>query len=288
MIVSLSRTSSRDRASAYLQDVGLGVEILEGELHEEEDELQKKSSLGKAYEEKVAAVVVGLRGGQRAKRSRSKPGSRTISLSSFSFFLDFLTSSATFGIDFIVPAGAGTETDRPRRGHVVLCRCAGKIILSPPASHPSRAGEFRTPKIFPADLLRQQLHLCLFVSFLPTPTAFAFSTKSMASTAPRKPRKKNPFDVDYGSEVAGKYKWTQTENEVTVTVFLPPGTKAKEVAATIHSAKLTVGVKGQPPIVDGAFTKTCSADDSYWQLDNGNCEVTLVKAEKKVWWTRYG
>lgn len=103
----------------------------------------------------------------------------------------------------------------------------------------------------------------------------------------RKPKKKNPFDVDYGSEVAGKYKWIQTENEVTVTVFLPEGTKAKDIACVIHSNKVTAGVKGQPPIIDGAISKACAADDSYWQFESGNCEITLVKSEKKVWWDRY-
>lgn len=108
-----------------------------------------------------------------------------------------------------------------------------------------------------------------------------------ASNKQRKPKKKNPFDVDYGSEVAGKYRWTQTENEVTITVPLPAGTGAKQVACVIHSTKVTAGVKGQPPIIDGNLSKPCGADDSYWQLENGNCEITLVKSEKKVWWDRY-
>ena len=114
----------------------------------------------------------------------------------------------------------------------------------------------------------------------------AAAPAAASAKGPKRPKKKNPFDVDYGSEVAGKYKWTQTENEVTVTVPLPAGTTAKQVACTIHSNKLTAGVKGQPPIIDGALSKVCTADDSYWQMDNGNCEITLVKAEKKVWWDR--
>ncbi len=71
----------------------------------------------------------------------------------------------------------------------------------------------------------------------------------MAQTQKKiRPKKKNPFDIEYGSET-DRYKWTQNENEVTVTVPIPAGTKSKDIAVEIHSHTLACGLKGKPPII---------------------------------------
>lgn len=78
----------------------------------------------------------------------------------------------------------------------------------------------------------------------------------MAAPAKKnRPKKKNPFDIEYGSETE-KYKWTQTPTEVNITVPVPKGTKGKEVNVEMHTQSLAVGLKGKPFIfsVCGLFS----------------------------------
>lgn len=70
-----------------------------------------------------------------------------------------------------------------------------------------------------------------------------------AAAKKQRPKKKNPFDLEYGSEVPDHYKWTQTETEVVITVLTPPGTKAKDVHYVLHNKSLECGVKGKPPLI---------------------------------------
>lgn len=57
------------------------------------------------------------------------------------------------------------------------------------------------------------------------------------------PNKGNGLDLE-------KYSWTQTLQEVSVTVPVPPGTKSRFIACDIKKNHLKVGLKGQPPIID--------------------------------------
>jgi len=46
------------------------------------------------------------------------------------------------------------------------------------------------------------------------------------------------------------YKWSQTLGEVSVTVEIPVGTKAKDLDVVIAKTRLKAGLKGQPPIIE--------------------------------------
>ena len=46
------------------------------------------------------------------------------------------------------------------------------------------------------------------------------------------------------------YSWTQTLQEVSVSVPVPAGTKAKMMDVVIKKDHIKVGLKGQPPIID--------------------------------------
>jgi len=48
----------------------------------------------------------------------------------------------------------------------------------------------------------------------------------------------------------GRYAWTQTLHEVTVTVPVPAGTKGKMLDVVMDKQKLRVGLKGQAPILE--------------------------------------
>jgi CS domain len=51
-----------------------------------------------------------------------------------------------------------------------------------------------------------------------------------------------------------QYSWVQTLGDLTVSVPVPPGTKGKLCDVRITKNHLTVGLKGQSPIIDGELT----------------------------------
>lgn len=82
-----------------------------------------------------------------------------------------------------------------------------------------------------------------------------------------------------------KYKWTQTLQELNVTFTLPIGTKAKMLDIDIRNTKLKVGIKGQPPIVDGDFHKSIICDDSFWTIEDSKYLVLSIQKQNKMeWW----
>merc|ERR1712060_781144 len=73
-------------------------------------------------------------------------------------------------------------------------------------------------------------------------------------------RKQQPNAGNGGD--AENYTWTQTLQETEVRVAVPPGTIAKTLNVDFKKRKLVVGVKGQPPIIDGELFGVCCADTS--------------------------
>ncbi|GFR52746.1 hypothetical protein Agub_g15357 [Astrephomene gubernaculifera] len=81
-----------------------------------------------------------------------------------------------------------------------------------------------------------------------------------------------------------RYSWGQTLSEVTVSIPVPPGTKGRMLDVSISRNRLRVGLKGQPPILEGEFPEPVKPDDSMWALVDSCVEVTLAKAEGLHWW----
>mmetsp|Transcript_2287 Transcript_2287/g.3073 ORF Transcript_2287/g.3073 Transcript_2287/m.3073 type:complete len:332 (+) Transcript_2287:149-1144(+) len=85
--------------------------------------------------------------------------------------------------------------------------------------------------------------------------------------------------------ITDKYVWTQTLSELNVTVPVPEGTKSRQILVDIKKKKLTVGLKGQPPIVEGELHKAIKLDDSFWTLeDNKEVAINLQKENGMEWW----
>lgn len=81
------------------------------------------------------------------------------------------------------------------------------------------------------------------------------------------------------------YVWTQSLSELNVVVAVPPGTKTKMVSVEIKNKRLKVGLKGEPPMVDGELHKRIIVDDSFWTLeDNKEIAINLQKDNKMEWW----
>ncbi|KAL2610545.1 hypothetical protein R1flu_029118 [Riccia fluitans] len=111
------------------------------------------------------------------------------------------------------------------------------------------------------------------------------------------PSSAEPMDEDEDSKSKGivpntgngadleKYTWTQTLAEVTVHIPLPPGTKSRAVACEIKKKHLKVGLKGQPPVLEGELFNPITVDDSLWSIEDGKTlAVLLTKSNQMEWW----
>ena len=57
------------------------------------------------------------------------------------------------------------------------------------------------------------------------------------------------------------------------------------VSVDISNKRLKVGLKRQPPIIDGELHKRVIVEDSFWTLeDNREISITLQKDNKMEWW----
>jgi len=98
---------------------------------------------------------------------------------------------------------------------------------------------------------------------------------------------KGPPPVGNGGTVEGKYIWTQTLSEVTVSIPLPEKTRGRDLDVTIGKNKLKVGLKSQAPIfiIDAPLTKTIIMDDSFWTVEDENrLVINLQKLSDMEWW----
>ncbi|KAL4616499.1 hypothetical protein ACB092_07G203200 [Castanea dentata] len=71
------------------------------------------------------------------------------------------------------------------------------------------------------------------------------------------------------------YSWTQTLEEVTLNVPVP--TVSSSVVCEIKKNHLKVGLKGQPPIIDGELFRPVKPDDCYWSIEDQKVEPESSK-----------
>ncbi|KAJ1522866.1 hypothetical protein ONE63_002011 [Megalurothrips usitatus] len=85
------------------------------------------------------------------------------------------------------------------------------------------------------------------------------------------------------------YRWTQTlsEIELRVPVAAPFAIRSRDVLVNIQKRHLTVGLKGQTPIIDGDLPHEVKLEESTWLLeDNATVIVNMEKVNKMEWWCR--
>jgi HSP20 family molecular chaperone IbpA len=73
------------------------------------------------------------------------------------------------------------------------------------------------------------------------------------------------------------YSWKQTLQDVDVTVSVPRNLRSRDLHVKFSRTHLTVGIKGQDPIVDGELSKAVKVDDSTWLLDAGQICIHFEK-----------
>ncbi|KAL6500948.1 hypothetical protein OROHE_025145 [Orobanche hederae] len=94
----------------------------------------------------------------------------------------------------------------------------------------------------------------------------------------RAPNKLNGLDLD-------NYSWGQSLQEVNINVPVPPGTKSRSITCEIKKNHLRVGLKGQPPIIDGDLFQPIKVDDCFWSLeDQKSISILLTKHNQMEWW----
>lgn len=84
------------------------------------------------------------------------------------------------------------------------------------------------------------------------------------------------------------YTWEQTLEDVTVTVPVKAGLTAKMINCKIGKTHLLVGIKGEPPIIDGDLSEPVKASDSMWVIEDSktgrDIVISLVKKTGMHWW----
>ncbi|KAH7652512.1 Nuclear distribution protein NUDC protein [Dioscorea alata] len=81
------------------------------------------------------------------------------------------------------------------------------------------------------------------------------------------------------------YSWTQTLQEVSVSVPIPPGTKSRFVTCEIKKNHLKAGLKGNPHIIDGELYQAVKPDDCFWSIeDEKSLSILLTKHNQMEWW----
>ncbi|KAI8526607.1 hypothetical protein RHMOL_Rhmol12G0009300 [Rhododendron molle] len=94
----------------------------------------------------------------------------------------------------------------------------------------------------------------------------------------RAPNKGNGLDMD-------TYSWGQSLQEVTINVAVPAGTKSRFVVYELKKNHLKVGLKGQPPIIDGELFQSVKVEDCFWSLeDQKSISILLTKQNQMDWW----
>jgi hypothetical protein len=82
------------------------------------------------------------------------------------------------------------------------------------------------------------------------------------------------------------YEWSQSLDEVLVSLRPPRGVTGRMLDVRISAARARVGLKGAAaPFLDEALGGVCEAGASVWTLDeDGELLLTLAKAHRAVTW----
>lgn len=96
-----------------------------------------------------------------------------------------------------------------------------------------------------------------------------------------KPNQGNGCDLD-------KYSWTQTLQDLELRIPFKVNftLRSKDVVFNIQRKSLKVGLKGQPPIIDGELHAEVKIEESFWHLDKNTIVVTLDKINQMNWWDK--
>ncbi|KAI1323550.1 HSP20-like chaperone [Xylariaceae sp. FL0255] len=89
-------------------------------------------------------------------------------------------------------------------------------------------------------------------------------------------------------QAALPYKWTQTLEELEVTISsIPANMKSRDMVVELKRQTLKAGIKGQDPIIEGTFPHPVDTEESTWTLTGDSTKtlsIYLSKVNKEEWW----
>ncbi|EFN56166.1 hypothetical protein CHLNCDRAFT_57614 [Chlorella variabilis] len=197
--------------------------------------------------------------------------------------LDFLAQQSTF---FAQPGAAAAVAQLAQR-HLPAGATATPPVSTPPAA-PSAAAAPSPPAAGPAAAAppaQPPLPVAEPAAARAQPDAGqAPAAGSAGEEAQQEEGTGMKPNVGNGADM-GSYSWTQTLGEVAVVVPVPPGTKGRACDIAISRDKLRVGLKGQPPVLDGPLFASVQPDECLWSVVDGRqLELTLTKKDGMQWW----
>lgn len=83
------------------------------------------------------------------------------------------------------------------------------------------------------------------------------------------------------------YSFGQTDKEVTVTIPVPPGTRAKSVRVETKAKHLHVEIPSRGVVLDGELYKPVNVDESTWCMQDGKelvIVLTKTNMQYEEWW----
>lgn len=85
------------------------------------------------------------------------------------------------------------------------------------------------------------------------------------------------------------YSWTQTlmEVEIRAPTGMPIPIRSKDIIVDFQKQHIKVGVKGEPPIIDGELYNKIKVEECFWTLDDRKLIILhLEKINQMEWWSR--
>ncbi|KAF3614478.1 Protein BOBBER 1 [Capsicum annuum] len=115
------------------------------------------------------------------------------------------------------------------------------------------------------------------------------SNNSSSSNEPKKEEENNNNKKLQPNQFNGldmeNYTWGQTLQDVTINVSVPLGTKSTFLAVDIKNNSIKLGLKNQPPIVEGELLEPVKADECFWSLeDQKQVTILMTKRSGSDWW----
>ncbi|KAH7345219.1 nuclear movement protein nudC [Rhizoctonia solani] len=81
------------------------------------------------------------------------------------------------------------------------------------------------------------------------------------------------------------YQWKQELGDLDLIVPLPKGTRARDLNIKIAKKKLSAGLKGKEPILEGDLCQEIKMEESTWTVeDQQSLHIHLEKVNKWQWW----
>lgn len=88
----------------------------------------------------------------------------------------------------------------------------------------------------------------------------------------------------YNGAVFEKYSWSQSINEIDISITVPEKTTTKQLSVNILSKRISVKLKNSGEIlVEGELCQKIKHQDAIWSLDERKLSIHLEKCSE-VWW----